>query len=451
MTYPPLSVLSPSEAPDMVEEHTDPKKVRDVLSRNGCEVVDVSTALAPQVVRYRVKLADGSLPAKAERLTDALSLALDRRVRYAGVNTGAVVFESSRENRETVSLRDVVDVPLRGGLAVNVGLGVDSLSFSLYLSSLPHLLVAGTTGSGKSTFLTAMVTALMMWNSPDELRFIMIDPKRVELAPFADSPHLLRDIVQDTGEAIAALRQVEAMMDERYRVFEERGVKELAGFNALNRDKPLQRVVVIVDELADLMLTSGKTVEPIIVRLAQLGRAAGVHLVLATQRPEAKTFTGLIRSNIPARIAFAVQSHHDAKIALGVTGAEKLSGMGDGLFMVPGAAEPRRFQSAFVSAEDAERVCKWWRQQMPDVVVAAPHIAPPKHAKHVVTADDPALREKLDAWKAEGSVHSSSTPEEILGDAGITSEVVDAIAELLTERIASGVLEHIQANLGGSR
>jgi S-DNA-T family DNA segregation ATPase FtsK/SpoIIIE len=461
---PPLDLLSPAPA-DVVAASTNATAVHDALLQAGVGVKDVQTYLAPQVVIYRVTLHDGVDPKKVERATGAVELALATPVRYAGINAGAVVLEAQRDERQTVHLRDLLagwearpggpkdmDKGAHHGAVLTAPTGTyadgSGKAVMTRIADMPHLLVAGTTGSGKSTFVTSLLTSLMMTCTPDQVRFVLIDPKRVELAPFADSPHLLRDVVQDVGEAIRALDEAAKMMDARYATFAEMGVKDVMGHNMRRRDRKLPRVVVVVDELADLMLTGGKGVEATIVRIAQLGRAAGIHLVLSTQRPDAKTVTGLIRSNVPARVGFMVESHTASKIALNYVGAEKLGGKGDGLFKMPTSDPLFRFQSAFVSAEDTERVVKWWRQQQPDVVVVAPERAPGQKYElgplQAYRMDDPGVRAAMDAWvPPQLPKHERATAEQIIEASPLTPELIDALAEVLAPRIAAGIIEHM--------
>lgn len=444
MTLPPPGILAPP-ALDVPTVQVRPVTVRDTLTAAGVDVRDVTATVAPQVVTYRIKLGPGVAPSKVHRAVDALSLALGTTVRYAGIGGGAVLVEATRTEREMVSLTEP-GANLAHAPATSLPLGVytSGREARFNLHELPHLLVAGTTGSGKSTFLTSLLTSLLLRSTPEQVRLVLVDPKRVELAAFAGVPHLIEPVVSDVHDAAAALRRVGELMDRRY----EMGIKDLDAHNAANPDNPLPRVVVVVDELADLMLRVGKQVEPLVVRIAQLGRAAGVHLVLATQRPDAKTFTGLILSNIPARVAFAVIKHTESSIALGHTGAEKLAGKGDGLFKSPKVGAPMRFQSAFVSDEDASRVVKWWKRERP--VESAPQTPAPLPAVDPAALEQARLRAELDVDDpVDEDLRIESTPAEILYGAGFTSDIVDAFAEVLTERIAAGVLESITRSVKG--
>ena len=222
------------------------------------------------------------------------------------------------------------------------------------------MLIAGTTGSGKSVCTNSLIVSILYKSTPEEVRFIMVDPKMVELAPYNGIPHLLIPVVTDPKKAAGALQWAVFEMMKRYKLFSEHGVKDLAGYNALARQdgelKTMPTVVVVIDELADLMLVAAKEVEESICRVAQMGRAAGMHLVIATQRPSSDVITGLMKANIPSRIAFAVASSLESRIILDTTGAEKLVGKGDMLYAPLGAGKPTRVQGCFITPEEIERV-----------------------------------------------------------------------------------------------
>ena len=234
------------------------------------------------------------------------------------------------------------------------------------IARLPHVLIAGTTGSGKSVCTNSLIVSLLYKSTPEEVRFIMVDPKMVELAPYNGIPHLLIPVVTDPKKAAGALQWAVFEMMKRYKMFSERGVKDLAGFNALAEGdeelKKLPTVVVVIDELADLMLVAAKEVEESICRVAQMGRAAGVHLVIATQRPSADVITGLMKANIPSRIAFAVASAMESRIILDTPGAEKLVGKGDMLYFPLGDNKPTRVQGCFITPEEIERVVNFVKE-----------------------------------------------------------------------------------------
>jgi len=429
------------------------RRIMALLNGEGLTVESVESKVGPSVILYAVKLAEGADPRKVERFIPALSLALGKTARYAGIMGDRVGIEVARKTRRTVPLSRFATGDARGDLSFPIGESVSGL-LDGDLASMPHLLVAGTTGSGKSTFVLSMLASLLMQHTPDQLKLVMVDPKQVELSAFADLPHLMRPIATDSNDAIAALRDVVAVMGVRYSTFKDAGVQNLSDYNAQNA--PMGRIVVVVDELADLMIQAGKVIEPLIVRLAQLGRAAGVHLVLATQRPDRKTFTPLIVSNIPARVVFAVQSHHDSIVALGRTGAELLTGKGDGLLLTVGMREPERFQSPFIKPVELQRLVTWWTGKYP--VAPEPVLEDPADT----VEPDPAaaaLRKQLDdgyvpPWKKQRPslvATGALTPDEVLADAGFTPAVVDALSEVLADRIAALTVAKIHDQLGGTR
>ncbi len=281
----------------------------------------------------------------------------------------------------TVKLGDLIASPqfARSRLPIGVGMDVAGKPVVADLTRMPHLLVAGATGSGKSVCINSLITSLLVTRTPDEVQFIMIDPKQVELSQYRGLPHLRLPVVTDMEKVVAALRWTVLEMERRYGLFAEVGARNVVAFNDRFPDERLVYLVVVVDELADMMMTAAEEVERLICRLAQLGRAAGVHLVVATQRPSVDVLTGLIKANLPTRIAFAVSSQIDSRVILDRTGAERLLGRGDGLYQAGDEMNPRRVQGALVSDDEIEAVCTFWREQ--------------GEAQH--TAEDEAELEKL--------------------------------------------------------
>jgi len=231
---------------------------------------------------------------------------------------------------------------------------------------MPHLLIAGATGSGKSVCVNALLAGFLLKHTPDQLRLVLIDPKRVEMSMYKELPHLLVPVVTESDHAVAALRWAVTEMENRYKLFASHAVRNIAGFNARAPEvglEPVPYIVVIIDELADLMMVSGNEVEELICRIAQLARAVGIHLVVATQRPSADIITGLIKANIPSRIAFAVSSGIDSRVVLDEMGAEKLLGRGDMLYLPVDAGKPTRIQGVMVSDQELEAVVDFWKAQ----------------------------------------------------------------------------------------
>jgi S-DNA-T family DNA segregation ATPase FtsK/SpoIIIE len=267
-----------------------------------------------------------------------------------------------------VSLRTIVEsgaferIRRSGGLPMALGEATGGEPVAIDLKEMPHLLIAGATGSGKSVCINSLVSSLVLTKDPQELRLLMVDPKRVELTPFNGVPHLLMPVIVDVERAIQAFGGVLNEMFRRYRVMEQAGTRTVDAYNR-KAAEPLPHIVVIVDELADLMMTAAYEVEQSLVRLAQLGRATGIHLILATQRPSVNVVTGLMKANIAARIAFAVASQVDSRVILDMAGAEKLLSKGDMLFLSPSEPKPQRVQGAYISDKEIERLVLYWRSQ----------------------------------------------------------------------------------------
>jgi S-DNA-T family DNA segregation ATPase FtsK/SpoIIIE len=312
-------------------------------------------------------LEQGVKLSKITNLADDIALALGASgVRIAPIpdKISVVGIEVPNKHVSPVLIRDVVENPVfsQHPSAVAFALGKDIGGHCIVgdIGKLPHVLIAGTTGSGKSVCTNSLIVSLMYKSGPDEVRFIMVDPKMVELAPYNGIPHLLIPVVTDPKKAAGALQWAVYEMMKRYKTFSERNVKDLKGYNALAKnDETLTRlpaVVVVIDELADLMLVAAKEVEESICRVAQMGRAAGMHLVIATQRPSADVITGIMKANIPSRIAFAVASSLESRIILDTQGAEKLVGRGDMLYAPVGSGKPVRVQGCLIGPEEIERV-----------------------------------------------------------------------------------------------
>ena len=327
----------------------------------------------PSITRYEFVLDQGVKLSKITNLADDIALALGATgVRIAPIpeKISVVGIEVPNKQVTPVLIRDVIEsrdfAEHKSNVAFALGRDISGRNVIGNIEKLPHVLIAGTTGSGKSVCTNSLIVSLLYKSTPDEVRFIMVDPKMVELAPYNGIPHLLIPVVTDPKKAAGALQWAVYEMMKRYKMFSERGVKDLAGFNALCESdaemKKLPTVVVVIDELADLMLVAAKEVEESICRVAQMGRAAGMHLVIATQRPSADVITGLMKANIPSRIAFAVASSLESRIILDTTGAEKLVGKGDMLYFPLGSNKPTRVQGCFITPEEIERVVNFVKE-----------------------------------------------------------------------------------------
>jgi S-DNA-T family DNA segregation ATPase FtsK/SpoIIIE len=267
-----------------------------------------------------------------------------------------------------VALRDVIDSEAfrrqKSKLRLGLGRDVSGRPVAADLTTMPHLLIAGTTGSGKSVCVNALVACLLLLNTPDDLRFLMIDPKRVELTYYNGIPHLLTEVIVELDRVVPALQWISRQMDERYRRFSVDGVRNIVDYNERQRllnGKTLPYIAVVIDELADLMMMAPDETERVVTRLAQLARATGIHLIIATQRPSVDVVTGLIKANFPARIAFAVASSVDSRVIIDQPGAERLLGRGDMLFQAPDAAAPMRMQGSYVSEPEMQRLIRFWQ------------------------------------------------------------------------------------------
>jgi len=328
----------------------------------------------PTVTLFKLEIAQGTRLNQITKLNDNLALALAAPVirilapipgeKYVGI-------EVPNTKRSSVTLGDVLPAPDVGGpLLLGIGKDVAGESITGDLAKMPHLLVGGTTGSGKSVALNAMLISILMRATPTEVRLILVDPKRVEMAQYNDVPHLYVPVVTEAKEAASALAWACAEMDRRLKVLQRAKVKDISAYDALLNSKKapewaekMPYLVIVIDELADLMHVAAKEVESSIARLAGLARAAGIHMIVATQRPEANVITGLIKANIANRIAFSVATSMDSRIILDQPGAERLTGLGDMLFSTPAWAKPKRIQGCFVSEEEIDRVTDFLKEQ----------------------------------------------------------------------------------------
>ena len=369
--YPPITLLEENHADNCTEVgaelRNNSRRLAEALRSFGVDAAAGDVVHGPSVTRYEFTLEQGVKLSKITNLSDDIALALGASgVRVAPVPNKISVVGIEVPNRTVtaVRIRDVIESreftrhPSSVAFAVGKDIGGNNIVGNI--AKLPHVLIAGTTGSGKSVCTNSLIVSILYKSTPDEVRFIMVDPKMVELAPYNGIPHLLIPVVTDPKKAAGALQWAVFEMMKRYKMFSEKGVKDLAGYNALAETdedvKKLPTVVVVIDELADLMLVAAKEVEESICRVAQMGRAAGMHLVVATQRPSADVITGLMKANIPSRIAFAVASSMESRIILDTPGAEKLVGKGDMLYAPLGDSKPTRVQGCFITPEEIERV-----------------------------------------------------------------------------------------------
>ena len=370
------ALLQPKRSPAEMQRNIE--TLEQTLEDFGISADVVEVATGPTVTRYEIELGPGIRVSRITSLADniAMSLAASQvRVEAPIPGKAAIGVEVPNATASTVTLRELCDDnqfrnhPSR--LCIALGKDVSGVSKYADLTKMPHLLIGGATNSGKSIGLATLITSLLMRNTPKDVRLVMIDPKRVELTLFDHIPHLMCPVIKDVKEAAGVLRAVWREMDRRYDLFSNEGVRNLDGWNAkATFADRLPYIVVVIDELADLMIQCGAEVETIIVRLAQLARAVGIHMVIATQRPSVDVITGLIKANIPSRIAFSVASYIDSRTIIDMKGAEALVGKGDMLYKPIDALKPLRVQGCYVSEKEIEAVCKFWRdQQRPEYVL----------------------------------------------------------------------------------
>ena len=369
---PSLDLLEdpPSVSPGKLQ-HTlmnGAKLLEETLVNFGVNAAVVHIERGPAITRYELEPAPGVKVQKFTTLSDDIALAMRATtVRVVAPIPGKnrVGIEVPNADFSTVYLKEVLAGnefrSSKSKLTLSLGKDIAGKSMVADLAEMPHLLIAGTTGSGKTVCVNGIVMSMIFNASPDEVKFVMVDPKMVELAQYNDIPHLLCPVVTDSQKAAAALHWVVTEMETRYRALSKEGVRNLPGYNARGHKMPY--IVVIIDELADLMQISAKAVESAITRIAQLSRAVGIHLILATQRPSVDVITGVIKANFPARISFKVASKVDSRTVLDMNGAESLLGKGDMLFIKPGDAKPTRGQCSFVRDEEIQRVIRFIKDQ----------------------------------------------------------------------------------------
>ena len=430
---PPIDILDkPAEMTlDRADIDQRARLIEEALASYGVEAKVVQVNIGPTVTQFgvepgwdrkfkevREKGRNGSYETKVEEVSrirvrveritslgNDLALALAApSIRFEAPVPGASVVGIEVPNTVfgSVALRSAIEstgfqkIRARSQLAIALGKGAGGEAMASDLSKMPHLLIAGATGSGKTVCLNSIVCCLLLHNSPDDVRFIMVDPKRVELVNFNSVPHLLAPVVVDTDKAIKALRWLTQEMDNRYHQFAKAGARNIEGYNKDRAPgEALPYLVLIIDELADLMLTAFDEVEHALCRLAQLARATGIHLVVATQRPSVDVITGLIKANFPTRISFAVTSHVDSRTILDMVGAEKLLGRGDMLYMPTEASKPKRLQGSFVSDAEIDRLVYFWgnQRQVEMSFVDFDEVADRPLSGHIAAPPDPLLED----------------------------------------------------------
>lgn len=372
--YPPLNLLSDQKLgkADRGDVNENIEIIQDTLKSFGVQAKVIEVNYGPAITQYALRLAIGTKVSKINALQSDLALALSApqgqiRIEAPIPGRDLVGIEIPNRSLEFVSLRQMLSSPAMhdniSKTLVSLGLDVSGAPITADLAKMPHILIAGTTGSGKSVLINTIISSILFRSSPEEVKFIMVDPKRVELTPYQDIPHLLTPVITDVDKVVHALGWAVGEMESRYRIFQEVGVKNIAGYHDLSGFSSMPYIVIIIDEMADIMMSKNAgDVEHRIVRLAQMARAVGIHLVLATQRPSVNVLTGLIKANIPARIAFQVTSMIDSRVIIDGPGAEKLLGKGDMLFVPPDIAKPKRIQGTWVSDKEISNLIEYIRK-----------------------------------------------------------------------------------------
>ncbi len=389
--YPALDLLSTSEGEKA--NRGDVKETAAVIERTlqsfGITAKVVEVNLGPAVTQYALEIALGTKVSKITSLANDLALntqAPTGQIRIEAPIPGRnlVGIEIPNKSLEVVPLRTMLSSDLmrktKSKLTVSLGLDVSGNPLIADIGKMPHVLVAGTTGSGKSVLMNSFIASLLFRASPEEVKLILIDPKRVELTGYNGIPHLMVPVIVDVEKILSALKWATNEMDRRYKTFAERGVRNIDGYNELAGFQALPYIVIFIDELADLMAFAPVEVEDTIARLAQMARATGIHLVVSTQRPSVDVITGLIKANIPCRIAFNVTSMIDSRVIIDGPGAEKLLGRGDMLYIPPEQAKPTRIQGAFVSEKEVKRLVDFLKLKSPAVeyteeIVSTPYVS----------------------------------------------------------------------------
>lgn len=376
--YPPLDLLD--DTIGQKADRGDVKETAGVIEKTlqsfGITAKVVEVNLGPAVTQYALEIALGTKVSKITSLANDLALntqAPTGQIRIEAPIPGRnlVGIEIPNKSLEVVGLKTMLSSDVmrknKSKLAVSMGLDVSGNPIVADIGRMPHILVAGTTGSGKSVLVNSFITSLLFRASPEEVKLILVDPKKVELTGYNGVPHLMVPVITEVEKILSALKWATNEMDRRYKTFAERGVRNIDSYNELAGFQALPYIIIVIDELADLMMFAPVEVEDTIARLAQMARATGIHLVVATQRPSVDVITGLIKANIPARIAFNVSSMIDSRVILDSPGAEKLLGRGDMLYIPPDQAKPSRIQGAFVSEKEVKKLVEFLKEKSPAV------------------------------------------------------------------------------------
>ncbi len=442
--FPPLNLLNDKQdKADAGDVQGNAQTIRETFANFNIDVEVEGANVGPRVTQYTLKPPTG---VKLSRLTAlennlALDLAADTiRMEAPIPGKRAVGIEVPNVKAATVSIYGLLTSSewqtLKTPLGISIGKDISGNPVVGDLDKMPHLLIAGQTGSGKSVMINTLLTSLLYRKSPSELKLILVDPKQVEMNLYADIPHLLSPVIHEPEKCISALKWAVAEMERRLKAFAAVGKRNIGEYNELKAEEGMPYIVVVIDELADLMMMAARDVEALVVRLAQKARAAGIHLVIATQRPSVDVITGLIKANIPARISFTVVSQVDSRTIIDQVGAEKLLGSGDMLYSIPEFSKPKRVQAALISDAETKKVCEFLRQQRPpnyDEEVVSQPVQLTGRAGAILsgegTADDSAWREAVEVVINSKKASTSLLQRKLRIGYGRASRLIDIMEE----------------------
>jgi S-DNA-T family DNA segregation ATPase FtsK/SpoIIIE len=442
--FPSLELLSTKQdKADAGDVKGNAEIIKDTYSNFGIDVEVEGANVGPRVTQYTLKPPSGVKLTKLTALEHNLALdlaATSLRMEAPIPGKRAVGIEVPNVKAATVTLRGLLSSPewseSKGPLSFVVGKDIAGLPIVADLEEMPHLLIAGQTKSGKSVMINTLLASFLYRNTPSDLKLILVDPKHVEMAPYEDIPHLLAPVVTEPEKCISALKWAVAEMERRLKTFAEVKQRDIAGYNALKKEEGMPHIVIVIDELADLMMVASRDVEALIARIAQKARAAGIHLVLATQRPDANIVTGIIKANVPAQIAFAVKDQINSRIIIDQPGAEKLLGKGDGLFKTTDIPRPIRVQGALITGDETNKVCDFLRGQRPPNYDNEVISQPVQLGKGGVVAstdtsgdDDETLRDAVTVVVAAGKASTSLLQRKLRVGYGRASRIMDVMEE----------------------
>jgi S-DNA-T family DNA segregation ATPase FtsK/SpoIIIE len=434
------------------ERRSKSRLIEETLASFKVEAQVVGVNTGPAVTQFELQPAVGVKVSKITTLDKDLMLALaapSLRIEAPIPGKNSIGIEIPNSSISTVGMRDVVESEefesAKGKLKVALGKDVSGTPIVMGLERMPHLLMAGATGSGKSAGINSIICALLLKYTPDELKFIMVDPKMVELIVYNRIPHLLAPVVTELERVVPTLKWATREMERRYKIFAKHGFRNIDSYKQAARKRadlePMSYIIIIIDELADLMMMAPDEVETLICRLAQMARATGIHLIIATQRPSVDVVTGLIKANFPSRMAFAVTSQIDSRVILDMNGAEQLLGRGDMLFMASDASRPVRIQGTWVSDAEVERIVSFWRNALPPEARenGAPGRSDAKATAETARPNVPSLPPSGDNLSAPGEYLSTDEQDELLPEAvKLVQQHRRASASLLQRRLRIG-------------